>query len=79
MPRHIAEEEDWEDTDGDDGEGEPTIPCPYCKRQVHEDSPRCPYCEQYISEEDAPPSGKPWWIIVGTLLCLYAVYRWIMG
>jgi hypothetical protein len=49
-------------------------------------SRRCPpilglrtYCEHYISEEDAPPARKPWWIILGTLLCLYIVYRWIMG
>jgi hypothetical protein len=32
------------------------------------------------SEECAmPPSRKPWWLIVGVLLCLYAVYRWIAG
>ena len=31
------------------------------------------------SEEDAPPVRKPLWIIVGTLLCIYVVYRWIMG
>ena len=55
-----------------------TIPCPYCKRPIHEDSPRCPYCEQYVSEEDQPPSAKPWWIFVGVGVCLYAVYRWIV-
>lgn len=63
---------DW--NDDDDAE---TIPCRYCGRQIHEDSQRCPYCENYISEEDAPASRKPWWIIVGVLICLYAVYRWI--
>ena len=74
MPRQYDEDLDWEPEDDD----EPTIPCPYCKKQIHEDSPRCPYCEHYISEEDAPPSPKPWWMIVGALLCLYAVYRWIV-
>jgi hypothetical protein len=73
MPRHAAEENDWEEDD------EPTIPCPYCKRPIHEDAQRCPYCENYISEEDAPPSRKPWWILLGALLGLYAVYRWIVG
>lgn len=77
MPRRVAEEADWEDEDSSDDEEE-TISCPYCKRQIHEDSVRCPHCEQYLSEEDAPPSRKPWWIIVGVLLCLYAVYRWIV-
>jgi hypothetical protein len=65
----------WDDEDQD----EPTIACPYCRQQIHEDSQRCPYCEKYISSEDAPTSRKPWWLIVGVLLCLYAVYRWIVG
>ena len=52
-----------------------TIPCPYCKRHIHEDTPRCPYCEQYLSAEDAPSSGKPWWLLVGVAACSYAVYR----
>jgi hypothetical protein len=63
--------------DADDEE--PTVPCPYCDKEIHEDSPWCPHCEHYISEEDAPPRRKSWWIILGALLCLYAVYRWIVG
>jgi hypothetical protein len=58
---------------------ETTIPCPYCKRPIYEDSPRCPYCENYISEEDTVASHKPWWIIVGVILALYVVYRWAMA
>ena len=64
--------EDWEEEDGAD-----TVPCPYCRREILEDSPRCPYCERYISAEDAPPGRKPWWLLVGAGLCLYAVYRWV--
>jgi predicted nucleic acid-binding Zn ribbon protein len=82
VPRHSEEEwewggEDWTDEDGDEDE-DATIPCPYCRRAIHEDSVRCPYCEQYISEEDAPPGRKPWWIILGVLLCLIVVGLWIM-
>ena len=86
MARRRAENEEWDDDESDEGDDEeasdddePMIPCPYCKRQIHEDSQRCPYCDHYISEEDAPPARKPWWIILGTLLCLYIVYRWIVG
>ena len=88
MPIRGRAEVDWDDDDGGDddfGEAvdadddEPTIPCPYCRREIHEDAERCPYCERYISDEDAPAATKPWWIIVGTLACLYIFYRWIIG
>jgi hypothetical protein len=73
MPRRVADDDDWDDEDEDS-----TVPCPYCRQEIHEDSPRCPHCGNYISEEDAVPAHKPWWIIVGVLLCLYAVWRWIV-
>jgi len=83
MARRLTDDEEWDDGESDAAEAsdddEPTISCFYCKRQIHEDSQRCPYCEHYISEEDAPPARKPWWVILGTLLCLYIVYRWIVG
>ena len=85
MVRRVVEEQEWDDDDSDlDEEAstgdteESTIPCPYCKKQIHEDSPRCPHCENYISEEDAPLSRKPWWIIGGALVCLFIVYLWIV-
>jgi uncharacterized paraquat-inducible protein A len=74
-----VDEDVWDDNNSETGDEEPTIPCPNCKRQIHEDSPRCPYCENYISEEDTVPARKPWWIYVGAVLCLYVVYRWIAG
>jgi hypothetical protein len=56
-----------------------TVPCPYCQRGVYEDAERCPHCEQYLGEEDAPPGRKPWWLVLGVLVCLYLVYRWIVA
>lgn len=85
MPRRVLDEEDWEDGDEEWGEDNTddddrsTLPCPWCQRPIPEDTLRCPYCENYISEEDAPPSRKPWWIVIGTLVCLYIVYRWTVG
>ena len=69
------DEPSWDEDDNDDY----TVPCPWCKRPIHEDAQRCPYCEHYISEEDRPPQRKPWWIVVGVIVCLYALYRWIAG
>ena len=53
------------------------IPCPYCKREILEESERCPYCEHYLSREDAPAPRKPLWFIIGLIACFYVVYRWI--
>jgi hypothetical protein len=63
----------------DDDDEEPTAPCPYCRREIHEDAQQCPYCEQYLSREDAPSARKPWWIVAGALICLYIAWRWIVG
>ena len=84
MPRHASEDDEWDDEDdaeedGAENDEAETFACPYCDRQIHEDAQRCPYCERYISDEDAPRSRKSWLIIVGTLLCLYAIYHWIVG
>jgi hypothetical protein len=68
-------DEDFDDADDD----EPTVPCPYCRREIHEDAQRCPYCERYISAEDAPAGRKPWWILVGVVLCLLMVLGWLWG
>jgi hypothetical protein len=72
-------DEDDLDEDYPDEDDEPTVPCPYCRREIHEDAQRCPHCERYISAEDAPASHKPWWIVVGVIVCLYIVFRWVTG
>ena len=76
MNRPVAEEAEWDD-DVWDEDDESTIPCPYCRREIFEDSPQCPHCGQYISKEDAPAGRRPWWIIVGVLLCLMVMWLWI--
>lgn len=73
--------EDWEDdTDSsdDDSSDEPTIPCPWCRRAIFEDSPRCPYCERYLSEEDRSRPSRPAWVIATALVCLAAALWWIL-
>jgi hypothetical protein len=88
MPRWPDDEDDWEDDfeadEGDDFDSsddidDATIPCPYCRRPIHEEAERCPHCEQYVSQEDATASRKPWWLLVGVAAGLYAVYRLIAG
>ena len=85
MGCHCDNSDDWNDgcncgdcgSDFGDDEADATIPCPYCGREMYEDAPRCPHCGQYISEEDAPPGRSPWWIILGVVLCLCAIWVWV--
>jgi hypothetical protein len=72
--------EDDDDFDQDDeDDDEPTVPCPHCRRPIFEDAERCPACERYISREDRPHQPKPWWIVLGVIVCLYVVYRWLFS
>lgn len=81
------EDESTDDFDDDDIVDEnidddsfDTVPCPYCRGPIHEDAVRCPHCENYISAVDSPPLKlRPWWIILGVLLCLAIVYVWVTG
>ena len=77
------DDDDWEDdsdldsdADFDSGNDDPdddeTVPCPFCKRQILEDTPRCPYCEHYLSEQDFARGSKPPWVIVTAVVCLVA-------
>ena len=72
------DEDDWENPEQDDSDGDDTVPCPYCRRPIHEDSQRCPHCEMYICE-DAPPGPKPLWLVIGVLACMAAAALWILG
>jgi predicted nucleic acid-binding Zn ribbon protein len=78
VPRRTDDDEEWEDDWASDDE-EPTIPCPYCGREILEDLVRCPHCENYLSREDAPPQRKSWLMIFGVALCLLIVGFWIFA
>lgn len=53
------------------------MPCPYCRAQIHEESERCPSCGRYFSEEDTA-SDKPWWFLIGVLVCLAISVFWVL-
>jgi hypothetical protein len=73
MARRASDDEEWEDEWSPDDDDEPTISCPYCRRDIHEDSVRCPFCENYLSAEDSRPPRKSWLLIAGVALCLILV------
>jgi hypothetical protein len=77
MPYRDDDDEDdtdeWDDDDvdvDDDSDDEPTVPCPFCKREILEDTPRCPHCEQYLSEDDFARGSKPVWVVATAVVCL---------
>jgi hypothetical protein len=76
MPYRDDDEDDtdeWDDDDvdvDDDSDDEPTVPCPFCKREILEDTPRCPHCERYLSEEDFARVAKPVWVVATAVVCL---------
>jgi len=91
MPKRVDTDDDWEDDNSDEEwvpdeeeeyvpeneDDEDTTPCPHCQEAIHQQSEQCPHCGNYISEEETPPKRTPWWIVIGALLCLFAVYLWI--
>ena len=78
MVNYQDADDDAEDGyDSDDDDQEPTVPCPYCRREILEDSPRCPHCERYVSDEDHAATGKPLWVILTALVCLGIAIWWL--
>jgi uncharacterized paraquat-inducible protein A len=62
---------------GDDVAEDPAeILCPYCKREILEDSVRCPYCGAYLSEEDAPGIRRTWWWYVAVAVLILIILRY---
>jgi hypothetical protein len=79
-PDDDLEDDAWDDgADSGDEVDYETVPCPYCRDPVHEQAEQCPHCGEYISDEDAPPTRRPWWVYVGVALCLLIVLLWIMS
>ncbi len=72
--------DDWDD-DGDsfeDDEEPVMVPCPYCREEMFEDSPRCPSCGMYVSEEETPPPSKPFWVLATIVICLIVALIWLI-
>lgn len=57
--------QEYPDPDLDDEAG--LLPCPSCLAVIHEESPQCPRCGEYLSGHF---QRKPYWIVLGVLVCL---------
>jgi hypothetical protein len=75
----LEEDEEWDEEDGEDGLGEPVIPCPYCGEEMLEESPQCPACGNYISSEDLPTTSQPLWVVLTAIVCLILALGWVLS
>jgi hypothetical protein len=70
-------DEDPDPSDQDVDVNDDTIPCPWCRTPIYENSEFCPHCGKYVTEEEAPSSRYPVWIIVGVVLGVIASAIWM--
>ena len=69
---------DESDMDDDGEDGPSLVPCPYCGREISEDSEQCPRCGRYLSEEDTS-RRKPAWVVVAAVALLVAILlTWVV-
>lgn len=66
----------YEEGDDDDSGDEPTVPCPFCRRELLEDSPWCPSCDRYITAEEFRRAERPLWVVVTAVVCLAIALWW---
>lgn len=82
---HVDDDDDVYDDVADngdqdeDGDHEPTIPCPACGEEMYDDAPRCPHCGSYVVDEDHAMSGRPTWVILTALVCLAMALGWVFA
>ena len=72
-----SEDNEIDEFDGDSDVDDTTEPCPNCGEAIYDDAERCPHCGHYITEEHGRSSGKPWWVILGAVLCLAVAFYWL--
>jgi hypothetical protein len=76
------EEEDFDERELPDAadvgdEDDPTVPCPYCGKKIHELTQICHHCGSFISEEDAPSGSS--WMTIGLVVVLCIVLAGLVG
>ncbi len=68
----LASDQDRED------DGEPSIPCPFCKKPIHEDADVCPRCGNFVGGDDAPRPRVPLFVWIGVILAALCVLTWFL-
>ncbi len=69
-------EADQDSSNADDVE--PTLPCPFCKKPIHEDADVCPRCGNFVGGYDAPRPRVPPLVWIGVVLAGLCILTWIL-
>jgi len=84
--------DDWSDSEdaADDPEGpqsidldhddddEPAIPCPNCRRLIHESAECCPWCGEWVIHAHTPAAWQRPWLLVVAILLLLSFLFWVL-
>jgi hypothetical protein len=77
MPFRDDDRQELDPREFPDPEPDPGLmPCPFCLAVIFVESERCPACGRYLSENNQP-GPRPWWIVLGILVCLAMAIYWI--
>ena len=68
-----------DESDMDEDEDDPTVPCPKCRKPIHEDSEICHHCGQYIVVQQSNPGWVFWvaTILVGLMMASIFGFMWL--
>ena len=82
----------WDDDDGDSVDEDPlesdqyppddldpeeSVPCPFCKKLIHEDADVCPRCRNFVGAADVS-RRVPMVIWIGVALAILCVLVWVL-
>lgn len=66
------------DQDADEAyDPEETVPCPFCRKPIHEDADVCRHCHNYVGSSYAP-RRVPLFIWIGVIFAGLCVLVWLL-
>ena len=68
---------EWDHDPDDELDDESTVPCPFCKKPLHEDADICPRCGNFVGAANAP-RRVPLIVWIGAALALLSALAWFL-
>ena len=55
-----------------------SVPCPFCRKLIHEDADVCPRCGNFVGGADAPRPRVPPMVWIGVALAGLCALTWVL-